>query len=160
KILPQFASAPYIAVFTREEPTTDFAILIASVEEWALSTITSINFVAPSPSLAIILAKSSETCCNNSMKIGQSSLCGVSGALLAQPFAMTITVSFVDVSPSTVTQLNVLFTVSFKACCKYVASMLRSVVINESIVAIFGLIIPEPLQEPANVIVWPFIVAV
>ncbi|MNH43132.1 hypothetical protein D3C79_1049690 [compost metagenome] len=57
--------------------------------------------------------------------------------------------SFVDVSPSTVIALNVKLVIVDKAACNTSDSMLASVVIKPSIVAIFGSIIPEPFATPA-----------
>ena len=60
-ILPQFGSSPKIAVFTKFEPMMDLATFFASSHEDAPCTCTSINFVAPSPSLAICFAKERHT---------------------------------------------------------------------------------------------------
>ena len=65
-------------------------------------------------------------------------------AFSAAPFAKTITMSFVLVSLSTVTMLKVTSTISDNAFCKSFCSIEISVVIKQSIVAIFGCIIPEP----------------
>ena len=58
------------------------------------------------------------------------------------------TISFVEVSPSTVMELNVVATTFFNIAFKNTAGMLASVKINANIVAILGAIIPEPLAIP------------
>src|SRR5690606_40944669 len=65
----------------------------------------------------------------------------------AKPLAKTNTESFVDVSPSTVIQLNVKSVICDNAYCNTSDSIFASVVINASIVAIFGSIIPEPFAR-------------
>ena len=56
--------------------------------------------------------------------------------------------SLVDVSPSTETMLNVLAMSVESAFCSMAGEMAQSVVMNTSIVAILGWIMPEPLQMP------------
>jgi len=53
--------------------------------------------------------------------------------------------SLVDVSPSTETMLNVLAMSVESAFCSMAGEMAQSVVMNTSIVAILGWIMPEPL---------------
>ena len=57
-ILPQFGSEPKIAAFTKLDMITDLPTTRASVKEAAPFTVTSINLLAPSPSLAMALANS------------------------------------------------------------------------------------------------------
>ena len=64
------------------------------------------------------------------------------------PFAKIATVSFVEVSPSTVIALNVRATALRSACESRAGEIAASVARNASIVAIFGWIIPAPLQQP------------
>jgi len=58
--------------------------------------------------------------------------------------------SFVDMSPSTVMVLNVSSTASVSAACNTAGATVASVVMKQSIVAICGWIIPEPLAIAAN----------
>lgn len=60
-IRPKLASSPKIADFTRFELTIVLPIFLASDIDLAPETLTLINFVAPSPSLAIALAKNVQT---------------------------------------------------------------------------------------------------
>ena len=66
------------------------------------------------------------------------------------PEARIHRVSFVLVSPSTLIMLKVLSATSLRRGCKREESMSMSVVINESIVAMLGLIIPLPLAIPPS----------
>ena len=59
-------------------------------------------------------------------------------ALPAAPFASTVTISFVLMSPSTEIMLNVTSVISERACCRSLLSIAASVVMKESIVAMFG----------------------
>jgi hypothetical protein len=65
--------------------------------------------------------------------------------------------SFVEVSPSTLTWLYEVKTEARKAFCNISGEMAQSVARNESIVAMFGLIIPEPFAMPPSVIFFPSI---
>ena len=56
-----------------------------------------------------------------------------------------MTMSFVLMSPSIEIMLNDVSTISERAFCKSLPSMARSVVMKQSIVAMFGWIMPEPL---------------
>ena len=73
----------------------------------------------------------------------------------ALPLAITTTMSFVEVSPSTVIILKVRSTTSFRVFCNSFGSMATSVAINASMVAILGWIIPDPLAMPPMLISWP-----
>ena len=73
----------------------------------------------------------------------------------ASPFAMIRSVSFVDVSPSTVIILKVSLITSLSAFCSNAFSIARSVVRKPSIVHILGWIMPEPLLIPPRVTVLP-----
>ena len=73
----------------------------------------------------------------------------------ARPFASAITVSLVDMSPSTVMVLNVSSTASASAACSTAGATVASVVMKQSIVAIWGWIIPEPLAIAANLTALP-----
>ena len=73
----------------------------------------------------------------------------------ARPLASAITVSLVDMSPSTVMVLNVSSTASASAACSTAGATVASVVMKQSIVAIWGWIIPEPLAIAANLTALP-----
>ena len=82
------------------------------------------------------------------MKTLKSSPSSRISAFPAQPFAMTTTMSFVEVSPSILSMLKVFLTSPESAFCKSAGDMPASVVINTSIVAMFGCIMPLPLAMP------------
>ena len=69
----------------------------------------------------------------------------------AAPLASRRHVSFVEVSPSTVTQLKVLSVTRESAGCRSAASTGASVVRNASSVAMSGWIIPAPFAMPPTV---------
>ena len=64
------------------------------------------------------------------------------------PLARTATVSFVEVSPSTVIELKVRPTAAFSARESSAGGIAASVAMNASIVAMFGSIMPEPFAQP------------
>ena len=69
-------------------------------------------------------------------------------AFPAAPFAMTETMSFVDVSPSMLIMLKLPSMSSERARSSMEGEIAASVVMNTSIVAMFGCIIPLPLAQP------------
>ena len=73
----------------------------------------------------------------------------------AKPLASNKTVSFVDVSRSTEIILKVSGITDFKALFNNSLEIFKSVVMNPNIVAIFGWIIPDPLQQAPMVTVFP-----
>ena len=79
----------------------------------------------------------------------------IRGAPRAAPVAKASTVSEVEVSPSTVTALNVSTTPSRNKVCKTGAAIGASVKTKASIVAMSGAIIPAPLAKPLMVTVVP-----
>ena len=81
----------------------------------------------------------------NAVKSAPSS---VISALPARPLARTVTMSFVDVSPSTETMLKVLAISVESAFWSMAGEMAQSVVMKTSMVAMLGWIMPEPLQMP------------
>ena len=104
--LPQLASEPYMAHFIRFEHTIAFASFLAFMRLGAFTTSTWNILVAPSPSAAIALAKYVFIYFNASANTLTSSVsASVSTGFPAIPFANIITVSFVDISPSTDTML-------------------------------------------------------
>ena len=64
------------------------------------------------------------------------------------PLASTSTMSFVEVSPSTVRLLKVRSTTRLSMRSRLVLSTAASVVMKQSMVAMFGLIMPEPFAQP------------
>ena len=103
------------------------------------------SFFAPSPSRAIACARFSNTCAMASSTRGNS---WGSGRTPEAPFASRSRVSLVDVSPSTVIEWKDRSTACRKAGSRYEKSIFASVTMNDSIVAIFGWIIPDPLANP------------
>ncbi len=63
--------------------------------------------------------------------------------------------SLVLVSPSTVMALKEASATSLISCCNTGVVMAASVAINPNMVAILGQIMPEPLDMPVRVMVWP-----
>src|SRR5699024_8633818 len=70
------------------------ATCFAAVSFSAPVTSTSINLVAPSPSLAICFAKSVAMCLNKSTNVSHSGCAGVNAVLPACSFAIKSTMSF------------------------------------------------------------------
>jgi len=66
----------------------------------------------------------------------------------ARPFAITLTMSFVEVSPSTLIILKLSATSAERAFCNIAGVIEISLVIKISIVAILGFIMPEPFPMP------------
>ena len=80
-------------------------------------------------------------------------MAGTSGAAL--PVAMAMHVSFVEVSESTVTLLNVFLTTPRSTSCSAASVTGASVEMMAIIVAMLGMIMPEPLHMPPTVMAWP-----
>ena len=105
---PQLASAPNIAAFKSAEPTTALAAALASASVLAPVTTQSSSFVAPSPSPRYLAAEPDGQRVQRSAKGRRSPRPRrLSSALPARPLDMMATMSFVEVSPSTVTMLKV-----------------------------------------------------
>ena len=68
--------------------------------------------------------------------------------------------SLVDVSPSTVIKLKDLATTCFISSFNIFCEILTSSIMKASMVAIFGLIMPEPFAIPVQLILWPSILKV
>ena len=79
----------------------DLAASLASDADSAPDTRTSISLVAPSPSLAIAFASSTQTAVRACSKLCASGVPSTIGGLLALPFAKRIRLSLVLLSPST-----------------------------------------------------------
>ena len=145
-----------MAAFVSDEVTTDFAKVLAVSLVFAPSTTTSKSAVAPSPSPAIIFERAVVTKFRLLLNTLYSSLLSLTiFSLSASPFASIIRESFVDVSPSTLTILKVSTTSSLRAFNKSSFEIFTSVVINPSIVHIFGCIIPEPLHIAPILTIFP-----
>ena len=71
----------------------------------------------------------------------------------ALPVAIAMQVSFVEVSESTVTLLNVFLTTPSSTSCSAAALTGASVELMAIIVAMLGMIMPEPLHMPPTVTV-------
>jgi len=114
------------------------------------------NLVAPSPSRTIAWASATATSVN-AVRTGASrgSSERVIGAIGALPVATITKLSLVDVSPSTVAQLNETSAISRVSSRSSATDRGVSVATKESIVAMFGWIIPAPLAIPVAVIAAP-----
>ena len=153
---PQLASSPAIAVFTSGEFATDIAILRADFFDTAPSTMISTSLRAPSPSRATCSARSASTELNAFVKAfrrGSLARLIFGASFAAAPVANASSVSDVEVSPSTVTALNVSSTPAFSSDCSAECEIGASVNTNESMVAMSGAIMPEPLAMPLMVTV-------
>ena len=145
---PQLASAPNMAAFSRLEQMTLFATILALRSSLPPVTLHSSSLVAPSPSPAILRHRSTVTVFRACMKVVKSSPSAVISWLPARPLARTVTISLVEVSPSTLTMLKVLVMSPDRAFCSMLGAMAQSVVMKTSMVAMLGWIIPEPLAMP------------
>ncbi len=74
--------------------------------------------------------------------------------------AISMKESLVEVSPSTVMQLNDWSAAAFTKCSNTGCATLASVATKPSMVAILGRIMPEPLLMPVSVMVWPLMTTV
>ena len=123
--------------------------MTASSESAALSTTTETNLLAPSPSRIISWASSINTF--SRLATNCSKLLSSITTPLA-PVAASTTASLVDVSLSTVMRLKDLSVTSCRARWSNSPSISASVATKLSMVAILGLIMPEPLLIPVMVI--------
>jgi hypothetical protein len=135
---PTLGSAPCTMVLISGELTIDFATTCASVSLSAPVTDTRIKRVAPSPSRARISVMRTQP------RRRASANCA-SSTLPASPLARITHVSDVLVSVSTDSALNEPFTAVRKSRSSVAASNAASVKMYDSIVAMFGSIMPEPL---------------
>ena len=118
---------------------------------WSLaapSTSTVMSLVAPSPSAAIMRAKSSHTAYMAAATAGYAGESGPMASPPALPVASRTQVSLVDVSESTVTLLNVCRTVPRSAACT--ASLVSGASVESTLsrVAMLGIIMPDPFTKP------------
>ena len=148
-ILPQFGSSPAIAVLNKGELAIEKPIFFAIVVDLAPITFIVINFFAPSPSTTICLERFNANLCkafSKSCSLGSKTL--YIFEFFALPVAKIATISFVEVSPSTVIELNVVVATFLRIAFKNTEGIFASVNINDNIVAILGAIIPEPFAMP------------
>ena len=127
---------------------TDFATVFAVSQSFAPVVLQMSSFVAPSPSPAIIMESFLQTAVSASRNVLYASFSSVISSFSASPFAIMASVSFVEVSPSTLIMLNVVSAAALTAFCSIGTEMAQSVVTKHSIVAMFGWIMPEPLEMP------------
>ena len=150
KMRPQLGSPPAKAVFTSGEVAIVSAMRFAAASVFAPRTSISMTRCAPSPSATICSASERQT----SSSAAANARCADVPALIegapASPFASTNSVSFVEVSPSTLMALNVRPATSRSVFCSSEGAIAASVVTNASIVAMFGWIIPAPLAQPTK----------
>ena len=147
---PQLASWPAMHVFTNGEFATVRAARSASSGVAAPLTFTVTSLLAPSPSAAIWRARFWHTASSATWNSSKPAFAMSASYVLAER-ASRMHVSLVDVSPSTVTLLKLLFTAFTSASCARSGVSGKSVVITEIIVAMFGMIMPEPLAIPPTV---------
>ena len=115
---PQLASSPATAVFTSGELAIDMAMRCAEASLSAPVTRTVTNLRAPSPSLATSWASSISRPSSASRKPASRASAGsVTAGLPALAVANSISVSEVEVSPSTVTQLKLVFVPADRSAC-------------------------------------------
>ncbi len=127
----------------------------ASRAVFAPLTVTVTNFVAPSPSCAICRVSETHTASSASRNASKSFPARVMGAFPAFPLASRKSESFVDSSPSTTRRLKLFASASLSARRSMGTESAASVVMNPSIVAMLGSIMPEPLLIPPTVTVFP-----
>ena len=96
-----------MAALVKDEQITAFATVFAVSVSLAPDTLHSIILVAPSPSPAMHLHKNTVTVLSAFMNVSKSSPSQAISLFPAMPFAKMVTMSFVEVSPSTLTMLNV-----------------------------------------------------
>ena len=148
---PQLASWPQMAVLTSGEFATARAALSASASVAAPATCTVTRRVAPSPSAAIWRARLSHTAASAASKRSKAGVSGAKGAEpggTARPLAIMKHESFVEVSESTVTLLKLASTARLSAARRSRGSTGASVARIAIIVAMFGMIMPEPFVMP------------
>src|SRR5277367_1356426 len=148
RMRPQLGSAPAIAVFTSGEFAMVSAICFAARSLGAPRTSISITCRAPSPSSTICRASDRQTSSSAPQNFFQSSFSFVILRAPDAPLASSVTVSLVDVSPSTVMELNVRETTARNARDSSVGKIAASVARKPSMVAMLGWIIPAPLVQP------------
>mmetsp|Transcript_22081 Transcript_22081/g.47922 ORF Transcript_22081/g.47922 Transcript_22081/m.47922 type:complete len:219 (-) Transcript_22081:1721-2377(-) len=143
-ILPVLGSLPEMAHFTNGEFTKCLPILRASYSDpGKLEIVTRMTCPVPSP----LRTRSAERPSHTSNKASFNSSSDDRGL---SPDAIATTVSLVDSSPSTLIELNDRLHASVSIVCNLLFSIVASVMIYPSIVAMFGSIIPAPLATPTT----------
>ena len=152
-IRPQFGSLPWAAAFTRLLDTTARATARASASSCAPRTEVVMRIVAPSPSAACCRARSRATASSARRGPQPRGLPAAIGAAADAPDASTNTVSLVLVSPSTDSWSHVRAAAGRSRLQSTSGGAAASVRTIDSIVAMFGWIIPTPLAMPVTVTV-------
>ena len=155
RIRPHDGSPPKIPDFTRLPPATARARSRAISRSGTPATSTMNSLLAPSPSAAIALARSAQRLVSVASRVLKAALPGSIAGAPEAPLASAMTVSLVDMSPSTVMVLNVSSTADTSARCSVSGATRASVVMKQSMVAIWGWIIPDPLAMAAKRTVLP-----
>ncbi len=137
-----------MAALVRLEQITLLATALAAVSSFAPVTAHSKSFVAPSPSPAMLRQRKMFTVLSACMKTSKSAPSAVISALPARPLAIMLTMSLVEVSPSTLTMLKVFLMSPLRAFCSMAGEIAASVVRKTSMVAMSGCIMPLPLAMP------------
>ena len=106
--------------------------------------------MAPSPSAAILRARSMQTASRAARNRSASALAAVSAGAPDRPLASRKHESLVLVSPSTVIMLKVRSTARFSAVRAKAGSSAASVPMKASMVAMFGWIMPDALGHRAD----------
>jgi hypothetical protein len=154
---PQFGSLPWIAVFTSGEHAIESPTRCACRSLAAPVMRNSTSRVAPSPSRAIWRASEAHTAVNAAVNAASPASSTVAPET---PEASTSTVSLVLMSPSTLMRLKLRSAAARRQRSSRTASIRASVVTTDSMVAMFGWIMPAPLANPATVTVRPSSVSV
>ncbi len=116
------------------------------------------NLVAPSPSRTIACASVTATSVSAMRSAARRGSDDVTiGVMGARPDAAITKLSLVDVSPSIVAQLKETSAMSAVRACNTGAATGASVAMSESIVAMFGWIMPAPFAIPVTVTGMPSI---
>ena len=139
---PQLGSPPAQAHLTRVEFAMASAAARAAFSVAAPVTSTSTKRETPSPSLTIMRAKARVT----SSKAASKTL--TEGVTPLRPLASKMTVSLVLMSPSMVMRLKEFATERRREARRAGCEIAASVVTTQSMVAMFGSIIPAPLAIP------------
>ena len=138
RTLPQLASEPNMAAFVSDEQTTLLATVLAVSLSFAPLTLHSSSFVAPSPSAAILRQSHTVIVLRAFMNSLKSSPSLLISLFPASPFASTVTMSFVEVSPSMLIILKVSAMSEDRAFWSISLLIAQSVVMKTSIVAMLG----------------------
>mmetsp|Transcript_15138 Transcript_15138/g.36638 ORF Transcript_15138/g.36638 Transcript_15138/m.36638 type:complete len:379 (+) Transcript_15138:485-1621(+) len=145
---PQLGSCPKTADLTREEDTMERAMTRASSSLPAPNTFTSMRQVAPSPSHAMDLAMATHTAPSAASSAAASDDPSTISSPPAAPDARPMTLSLVEVSPSTEIWLKEPWLARFIILRQASEDTGASHVTTPSMVAMLGWIMPDPLPMP------------